>query len=123
VVQHMIKDHLPNMIDLSNFVRVSPDSGLLVCFNCRVLPATFQQLVNHFKKFVRNSIPLIMLNTLFESVGFRRTLHERSHDVPSHPTIGDMIERGKLPRKRVRILVRCRRGNTEGNIFRGMGHG
>lgn len=64
-----------------------------------------------------------MLNPLLESVRLRRTLHECGHDVPADPSIGDMIERGKFPRKRIRILVRGRRGNTKGEILRGMGHG
>jgi hypothetical protein len=64
-----------------------------------------------------------MLDTLFESVGLRCTLHERSHDVPSHPTIGNMIERGELSRKRVRVFVRGGRSNAKGNIFRGVSHG
>ena len=63
-----------------------------------------------------------MLNSLLESVGFRRTLHERGHNVPSDPSIGNMIECGKISRKRIRILVRGGRGDAKGDILRGVGH-
>jgi hypothetical protein len=110
------------MIDLPNFVRVGPDSSLLICFDGRVLPATFQELVDHFEKLIRNPVPLIMLDTLLESIGLRRTLHKRGHNVPSDPSIGNMIECGKLSRKRIRVLVRGGRGDTQREVLRCVGH-
>ena len=114
---------LPNMVDLPNFVRVGPYSSLLVCFDCGVLPAAFQQLIDYFKKLIRDSVPLVMLDSLLESVGLCCTLHERSHNVPSDPPVTNMIERGKLPRKGIRVLVRGGSGNAKGDILGGVGHG
>ena len=61
------------MIDLPNFVRIGPNTALLVCFHCTVLPAAFQKFVYHIKEFVRNLVSFIMLNAFLEAKGLGGT--------------------------------------------------
>jgi hypothetical protein len=79
------------MIDLMDLVRIGVYARLLVRQHRAIFPGLFEEFVDHFHEFVCHPISLIMFYLLLETERFCCTLEVGRYNVPSNPSVGNLI--------------------------------
>ena len=110
------REVLTGVPDLVHFARVGEDTGLAVALHRVILPGSLPQLVKHLEILVGDVVTVVVLELVIMAHVARRRREVTGDDVPAHPTVREVVERGHPPGEGIGMLVGGASGDAEAEV-------